>query len=404
MVAVGAVIGVAVLGVTGSIGRSTLDLLARHPERYRLETAAAGRDVGGMLEVCRRFRPRRVALAEPEAARRLRDGLGEAGLHRIEVLSGSEGVVDVGRDERVETVVAAIVGAAGLASALAAAAAGKRILLANKEALVVAGALFTRTAEAGDARILPVDSEHNAVYQCLSRNDEDGLPWRDTADGVRQLILTASGGPFRDRDPASLAAVTPEEACAHPNWSMGRKISVDSASMMNKGLEVIEAHHLFGMEPERIRVVIHRQSLMHALVCYRDGSMLAHMGAPDMRVPIAHALGHPHRIDSGVDLVDLAAAGRLDFEAPDPRRYPCLELAYRALEAGGGACAVLNAANEVAVDAFLQGRLRFDRIAAVVDGALEKLAPPAPESLEAALEIDAAGRWVAADIVQQSIC
>ena len=397
-------IGVAVLGVTGSIGQSTLDVLARHPEHFRLESAAAGRDAEGLLAVCRHHRPRRVALADPEAAERLRGWLVEAGVTGVEVLSGDDGVVEMVRDDAVDTVVAAIVGAAGLASALAAAAAGKRILLANKEALVVAGGLFIKTAEAGGAEVLPVDSEHNAVFQCLPAGGAGGMPSISCQAGVRDLVLTASGGPFRDRDPDALAGVTPEQACAHPNWSMGRKISVDSATMMNKGLEVIEAYHLFSVEPSRIRVVIHRQSLVHALVCYLDGSILAHMGAPDMRVPIAHALGHPRRLDSGVEILDLVAAGRLDFEAPEPRRYPCLALAYRALEAGGGACAVLNAANEVAVEAFLQQRLRFDRIAEVVDAALSAVTPAAPESLEAALEADAAGRRAAHRHLERYTC
>ena len=378
----------AVLGATGSIGTNTLDVAARHPETFRVRAVAAGRDVEGLLAICQRYRPDRAALADEAAAARLRDRLAAEGLGDVEVSAGEAGVAALAADAEVDAVVTAVVGAAGLASSLAACEAGKTILLANKETLVVAGAAFMETARRSGARIVPVDSEHNAVFQ--------GLPGgKASAPGVERILLTASGGPFRDRDPGTLAAITPEEAVAHPNWSMGQKISVDSATMMNKGLEVIEACHLFDLPPERVDVVIHRQSLVHALVGYRDGSYLAQVGSPDMRVPIAYAMGYPGRIASGVELIDLAAAGRLDFEAVDERRFPCLRLAYQALRAGGGACAVLNAANEVAVGAFLDRRLRFDRIAAVIEEALAAETPPPPGDLASAGAIDAQARRAA---------
>ncbi len=387
-------IRLAVLGATGSIGTSTLDVAARHPERLRVEAVAAGRDAAGLAEICRRHRPARAALADETAAAELRERLEAEGLGGIEVGAGARAVAELAADEAVDAVVTAVVGAAGLASSLAAAEAGKRILLANKETLVVAGELFMAAARRSGAEIVPVDSEHNAVFQALPPHKQPGRE-------VERIVLTASGGPFRDRDPQTLAAVTPEEACAHPNWSMGRKISVDSASMMNKGLEVIEACHLFDLEPQRVDVVIHRQSLVHALVGYEDGSYLAQLGSPDMRVPIAYALGYPERIASGVALMDLAATGRLDFEAVDERRFPCLRLAYQALRAGGGACAVLNAANEVAVDAFLDGRLRFDRLAPVIEQALAAEAPEAPRDFDSACAIDAQARRTAESAVRR---
>lgn len=387
-------IRLAVLGATGSIGTSTLDVAARHPERLRVEAVAAGRDAAGLAEICRRHRPARAALADETAAAELRERLEAEGLGGIEVGAGARAVAELAADEGVDAVVTAVVGAAGLASSLAAAEAGKRILLANKETLVVAGELFMAAARRSGAEIVPVDSEHNAVFQALP-------PHKQAGREVERIVLTASGGPFRDRDPQSLAAVTPEEACAHPNWSMGRKISVDSASMMNKGLEVIEACHLFELEPQRVDVVIHRQSLVHALVGYEDGSYLAQLGSPDMRVPIAYALGYPERIASGVGLMDLVATGRLDFEAVDERRFPCLRLAYQALRAGGGACAVLNAANEVAVDAFLDGRLRFDRLAPVIEQALAAEVPEAPRDFDSVCAIDAQARRTAESAVRR---
>ncbi len=389
MVAARDVTALAVLGATGSIGTSTLDVAARHPEELQVEAVAAGRDWQGLLAICRRHRPRWAALADAQAAGQLRQALHGEGLGGIEVWEGTDGVAELARLDGVDAVVTAVVGAAGLASSLAACQAGKRILLANKETLVVAGQLFMETARRSGAELVPVDSEHNAVYQ--------GLPAHKGMAGVDRIVLTASGGPFRDRDPSTLGAVTPEEAVAHPNWSMGQKISVDSASMMNKGLEVIEACHLFGVNPGRIDVVIHRQSLVHALVGYVDGSYLAQVGAPDMRVPIAYALGYGERISSGVDLFDLTAAGRMDFETVDERRFPCLKLAYQALRAGEGACAVLNAANEVAVDAFLRRRLRFDQLASVIEETLSTTTPPAPTDLDTASAIDEQARQAAKD-------
>ena len=380
----------AVLGATGSIGRSTLDVAARHPERLQITAVAAGRDVEGLVGICKEHNPGYAALADPHAARELEKRLRQEGLSDIAVGDGDVGVAALAELAEVDAVVTAVVGAAGLASSLAACRAGKRILLANKETLVVAGELFMRTAASSGAEIVPVDSEHNAVFQALPADK------RIDANGVERIVLTASGGPFRDRDPATLSAITPEEACAHPNWSMGRKISVDSATMMNKGLEVIEACHLFDVQPERIDVVIHRQSFVHALVGYRDGSYLAQVGSPDMRVPIAYALGFPQRIESGVGLLDLVAAGRLDLEAVDERRFPCLKLAYQALRSGGGACAVLNAANEVAVDSFLRGRLRYDGIAPVIEQTLaDQDSAATPEDLETACAVDAQARLTA---------
>ena len=383
----------AVLGANGSIGTSTLDVAARHPERFAVQAVAAGRDWQGLLQVCRSHGPAWAALADRDAAAQLRHALAEEGLTGTEVLEGPDGVTGIAAAAEVDGVVTAVVGAAGLESSLAAARAGKRILLANKETLVVAGQLFMETARRNGAEIVPVDSEHNGLFQAL--------PTDKGTKGVERLVLTASGGPFRDRAPDTLARVTPEEAVAHPNWSMGRKISVDSATMMNKGLEVIEACHLFALEPHRIEVVIHRQSLVHALVGYEDGTYLAQLGSPDMRVPISYAMGYPERVASGVSLVDLAAAGRLDFEAVDEHRFPCLRLAYQALRSGEGACAVLNAANEVAVDAFLDRRLRFDRIAAVIQETLEAETPAAPTDLETAREIDARAREAAERAVER---
>lgn len=391
MVADHSVERVAVLGATGSIGRSALDVAARNPARFRVHALAAGRDDAALFEQIGVHRPARVALADAAAADALRARLADAfGAEAPEVLSGEGGVCELAADPQVDTVVAAVVGAAGLASSLAAADAGKRILLANKEALVLAGALFVARAAQGGARVLPVDSEHNGLFQCLTgASTTAGGP---LGSEVREMVLTASGGPFRDRDPATLAGVTPEEACAHPNWQMGRKISVDSATMMNKGLEVIEACHLFGLPPERVRVVVHPQSAVHAVVTYQDGTSLAHLGPADMRVPIAHALGHPDRLESGVQPLDLVQAGRLDFQAPDPARYPCLRLAYRALALGGGACAILNAANEEAVAAFLDETLAFTRIPDVIAAALGGEVPAEPASLEDAQAVDRLGR------------
>jgi len=384
--------GVTVLGSTGSIGVSTLDVLSRHPERFRVVALAAHRDVETMLAQCLQFRPALVAMADPRAARRLRERL--AGVPGApEVLEGGEGVRDVAVLSEVRVVMAAIVGAAGLVPTLAAAVAGKRLLLANKEALVVAGALLMRAVADHGAELLPIDSEHNAIFQCLPPGFERGLG----VVGVERILLTASGGPFRDSPREVLTAVTPEQACAHPNWAMGRKISVDSATMMNKGLELIEACWLFGTGPDRVQVVVHRQSVIHSLVQYIDGSVLAQLSNPDMRTPIAHALAWPERLHSGVAPLDLFAVQRLDFEPPDLERFPCLGLAARAAAAGGTAPAVLNAANEVAVAAFLDRRIAFTAIGEVVEETLTRLPiePVDGRDIGFLLEVDRRARAVA---------
>ena len=388
--------GIAVLGSTGSIGVSTLDVVARHPDRYRVVALTAHRSVERMAEQCRQFRPSYAVMADAAAASALRERL--ADLHAApEVLAGAEALEMVAALPEVDYVMAAIVGAAGLMSSLAAAKAGKRLLLANKEALVVAGAILMRAATDNGATLLPIDSEHNAIFQCLPPERVCGL----TASGVERILLTASGGPFRDASPESLVAVSPEQACAHPNWTMGRKISVDSATMMNKGLEIIEACWLFGVLPDRIQVVVHRQSVIHSMVQYSDGSVLAQLGNPDMRTPIAHALAWPERINSGVAPLDLFATGRLDFEPPAPERFPCLRLAYRAAADGGTAPVVLNATNEVAVAAFLDRRIGFTDIGDVVERSMDRL-PAEPvdlSGLDHVLDVDRRARAVAEQIL-----
>jgi len=390
-------LGVTVLGATGSIGASTLDVIARHPDRYAVLAVTAHRSVDALLELCRRHQPAFAVLSGIAENATLRRRFADAGF-RGELLFGAAALEDIARHPDAAVVMAAIVGAAGLSSTLAAAAAGKRVLLANKEALVMAGPLLMQIVRAAKAVLLPIDSEHNAVFQCLPQGDAG----RPDLRGVRRVLLTASGGPFRTLPAERLAQVTPEEACAHPNWVMGRKISVDSATMMNKGLEVIEARWLFDIPPERIEVVIHPQSIVHSLVEYVDGSVIAQLSNPDMRVPIAHALAYPERIDSGVRPLDLGALGQLSFEPPDGKRFPCLRLAYQALRAGGTAAAVLNAANESAVDAFLAGRLRFTSIAEVIAQVLERLPARDPESLDDLLAADALARRTAAIAIAHS--
>jgi 1-deoxy-D-xylulose-5-phosphate reductoisomerase len=386
----------AVLGSTGSIGRSTLEVVALHPDRYRVEGLAAYASVERMLEQCRRFKPNWVVMVDEAAARRLREALRGQG-SRIQVDSGLQALDDAVAASSADLVVAAIVGAAGLGSTLAAARAGKRILLANKESLVLGGALLCAQVEAHGARLFPVDSEHNAIHQCLPR-DAFGAA-RTT--GVEKILLTASGGPFRNHSLQQLTAVTPEQACAHPNWSMGRKISVDSATMMNKGLEVIEAHWLFSLPARQIEVLVHPQSIVHSLVQYQDGSMLAQLGSPDMRIPIAYALAWPLRVDSGAASLDLTALAGLEFEAPDRQRFPCLQLAYQALEAGGAWPGRLNAANEVAVEAFLEERIGFLDIHRVISETLEQDGgSPAMGSLDDLLAIDRRARRDAAAIIR----
>lgn len=383
---------VTVLGATGSIGSSTLDVIARHPERYRVHALTAHRSREALLAQCRRHRPAVAVLAADADAAWLRERLGEAGL-ATEVLAGGEALVEVAEAGEVDVVMSAIVGAAGLLPTLAAVRAGKRVLLANKEALVMSGALFMEAVTASGATLLPIDSEHNAIYQCLPAEHRGGL----RRHGVTRLLLTASGGPFRGWASAELAAVTPEQACAHPNWSMGRKISVDSATLMNKGLELIEACWLFDARPEQVQVVVHPQSVIHSMAAYADGSVIAQLGNPDMRTPIAFGLAWPERIEAGVEALDLFAVARLDFEAPDEVAFPCLRLAREAMAAGGTAPAVLNAANEVAVAAFLEGRLGFTGIGELVARVRDARPVEVAADLETVLEADARARQAARD-------
>jgi 1-deoxy-D-xylulose-5-phosphate reductoisomerase len=389
---------VAVLGSTGSIGVSTLDVLGRHPERFTVEVLAAATNDALLLQQCLRHRPRVAVLQSPEAAGRLEAGLRAAGVGTA-VRCGSAALAECAAGATVDAVMAAIVGAAGLPSTLAAARAGKRVLLANKESLVVAGPLLAEAAREGGATLIPIDSEHNAIFQCMPPGLETGRPGL----GVHRVLLTASGGPFLRTAAADLARVTPDQACAHPRWNMGRKISVDSATLMNKGLELIEACLLFGMEPSRVEVVVHPQSIVHSMVEYVDGSILAQLGNPDMRTPIAHALGWPERIASGVQSLDLVAAARLDFEAPDLVRFPALRLARAAAEAGGTWPAVLNAANEVAVAAFLAGRLGFLGIPRLIEAVLDRHDNRPAEALAAVLEADRWAREMAENMLAESV-
>ncbi len=377
-----------VLGSTGSIGTSTLDVVARHPDRFELFALSAATQVDLMLAQCAQFLPRYAVMASVPHGQLLAEKLKANGLP-TQILSGLDALERVASHEDVDTVMAAIVGAAGLAPCLAAARAGKRLLLANKEALVVGGGLFMRTVREGGATLLPIDSEHSAIFQCLP---EDPATWAERVDSI---LLTASGGPFRQRDPSTLAHITPEQACAHPNFSMGRKISVDSATMMNKALEVIEARWLFDLPPDQIKVVIHPQQIIHSMVQFKDSSILAQMGTPDMRVPIACGLAWPERIASGASTLDFATLNALSFEDADAIRFPGLHLSWQALKAVEGTTAVLNAANEVAVEAFLSGRLRFDHIHAVNLATLDAVSPSKPDSLEALLALDAQARDVA---------
>jgi 1-deoxy-D-xylulose-5-phosphate reductoisomerase len=372
-----------VLGATGSIGRSALDVIARHPGRLRPAVLAAGSRVDALLELCRVHRPAHAVIADAAGFARLRDGLREARLE-TQAHAGEAALDQLVASDACDTVVAAVVGAAGLPSTLAAAHAGKRLLLANKESLVLAGELLTSAARAAGAQVVPIDSEHNAIFQCL--------PGADARAGLRRIFLTASGGPFRGRKRSELADVTPAQAIAHPKWSMGPKISVDSATLMNKGLEVIEAHHLFGLDGDRIEVLVHPQSLVHSLVEFVDGSLLAQLGLPDMRTALAVGFAWPQRIDSGVAGLDLLAQGRLDFEPPDLEAFPCLALAFSALAAGGTAPATLNAANEMAVAAFLQGRIGFLRIPQLVEEALAALPATPATSLDVLRDADARAR------------
>ncbi len=386
---------VTVLGSTGSIGESTLDVMARHPERFRAYALVANTRAEKMLEQVRTHRPAIAVMIDPDAAGTLERGIRAEGLP-TRVASGADAACEAAAHSACDTVMAAIVGAAGLQPTLAAARAGKRVLLANKEALVMAGPVFVAAVEQGGAELLPIDSEHNAIFQSLPREFvRGGL----RASGVARILLTASGGPFRNTPLAQLGSVTPEQAVAHPNWVMGRKISVDSATMMNKGLEVIEAHWLFGVAADQIEVVIHPQSVIHSLVAYLDGSVIAQLGNPDMRTPIAHALDYPQRIAAGVTPLDLFKIAQLSFEKPDFARFPCLRLAYEALNAGENATTVLNAANEIAVQAFLDLKLPFMRIAAVVEQTLARVPRRPLASLADVMAADAAAREIASSLL-----
>ncbi|WP_239535129.1 1-deoxy-D-xylulose-5-phosphate reductoisomerase [Dyella kyungheensis] len=387
---------VAVLGATGSIGGSTLDVIARHPDRFRATVLTAHSNVAALADLCIRFRPELAVIADPALEGELSRRLSAAGV-RCDVASGHDAVTQAVAGALCDTVVAAIVGAAGLDSTLAAARTGKRLLLANKESIVMAGPLLLEALAVGGGELIPVDSEHNAIFQCLP----GGRP-NLAASGVRRLILTASGGPFRGRSRAELASITPEQACKHPNWVMGRKISVDSATLMNKGLEVIEAHHLFGAAADRIDVLVHPQSLVHSMVEYVDGSVLAQLGNPDMRTAIAHALAWPARIEAGVAPLDLAACAPLAFEQPDLATFRCLALAFQALRAGGDATAILNAANEVAVEAFLAGALPFLGIADLVESVLTELPPQAVVDVQSLNERDRSARAAARRILRNA--
>ncbi len=391
--------GLTILGSTGSIGVSTLDVIAHHPDRYSVVALTADKDVEAIYQQCRRFHPAFAVMADPKCATELTHQLKDEN-PRIRVLAGIEGLQQVAALPEVDYVMAAIVGAAGLLPALAAVRHGKRLLLANKEALVISGRLFMDEVERHKAEILPIDSEHNAVFQCMPPGFGRGLH----AVGVRKILLTASGGPFRQTPLGQLAAVTPDQACNHPNWEMGRKISVDSATMMNKGLEVIEACWLFGARPDQIEVILHPQSIIHSMVEYTDGSVLAQLGNPDMRTPIAHALAWPERIASGVSSLDLIGIEQLQFEPPDMERFRCLRLAYQAIEIGGAAPAVLNAANEVAVAAFLNHEMSFTAIPPVIEETLEtSLSSRSAPDLETLLGLDLEARAQAEQIIRQQV-
>ena len=376
-----------ILGSTGSIGESTLDVVSRHPEKFRVFALAGHRQVDKLAAQCKQFRPEYAVVGDAGHAAELEKKLKQEGID-TQVLYGSQSLIDVASSDEVSGVMCAIVGAAGLPSALAAAQKGKTIYLANKETLVVSGALFMETARQNGAAVLPIDSEHNAIFQVLPRDYTGRL----NEHGINSIILTASGGPFLNTDLSTFDSITPEQAVKHPNWSMGRKISVDSASMMNKGLELIEAHWLFNCPPEKLEVVIHSQSVIHSMVRYRDGSVLAQLGNPDMRTPIAYCLGLPERIDSGVGELDFGALSALTFQKPDFDRFPCLKLAYQAMNAGGAAPCVLNAANEVAVAAFLDKRIKFTDIAKVVAHCLAQNFSDGRHDIEGLLAQDAQTR------------
>ncbi len=381
-------IGITILGATGSIGRSTLEVLSKHPRQYEVIALTANDNVKRMTEICRIYQPKVAVMVNEIAAEKLVANLVDTD---VQVISGAESLEYVSSREDVDYVMAAIVGAAGLLSTLAAAKTGKRVLLANKEALVMSGDIFMQTVHENGAELLPIDSEHNAIFQSLPANFRDGL----SRVGVERIFLTASGGALRTMPMELLDSVTPEQAIAHPNWDMGRKISVDSATMMNKGLEVIEAHWLFGASVHDIQVIIHPESVIHSMVAYSDGSVLAQLGNPDMRTPIAHSLAWPDRCESGVEPLNVLEIARLNFEAPDMRRFPCLGLAYESLQEGGTSPTVLNAANEVAVDAFFNNRLKFTQISDLIEQVLQAMENRPADSLETILEADRQARVAA---------
>lgn len=390
-----------ILGSTGSIGTSTLAVVSANPEKYTVKALVAGRNVKLMAEQCQVFKPRYAAMENESIARQLRLELAERNIS-TEVLSGEQAACDLAALDDVDFVMAAIVGAAGLMPTLAAVRAGKRVLLANKESLVTSGHLFMEAVQRHHAQLLPVDSEHNAIFQSLPARIQQHLGWCNLEEnGVQSIVLTGSGGPFREMSLADLEQVTPEQACAHPNWSMGRKISVDSATMMNKGLEYIEARWLFNASEKQMEVVIHPQSVIHSMVRYCDGSVLAQLGAPDMRTPIAHTMAWPERVISGAEQLDFIRAGTLTFNAPEFSRYPCLKLAIEACQQGQAATTILNAANEIAVAAFLNNQIGFTSIARVNDAALTELSCRQPESVEEVCLIDQQARLVATKIVSR---
>lgn len=390
-------IGITILGSTGSIGTSTLDVISRHDDRYYVVALTAHRDVARMAGQCRQFTPTYAVMADDDAAEQLQQVL-KQDCPDIKVLSGIEGLETVASLPEIEYVMAAIVGAAGLLPNLAAVRSGKRVLLANKESLVMSGDLFMAEIRRNNATLLPIDSEHNAIFQCMP----DGFRIGDPAQGVRKVLLTASGGPFRDRSIEELASVTPQQACDHPNWDMGRKISIDSATMMNKGLEVIEACWLFNLQPSDIQVVIHKQSIIHSMVEYVDGSVLAQLGNPDMRIPIAYSLAWPERIESGVNSLDLFEIAHLDFEMADLSRFPCLRLAMEAISTGGTAPAILNAANEIAVDAFLNNKILYTDIPNIIESTLSEITHREANSIDMILEDDLKTRQVASSLIEKT--
>ena len=386
--------GVTILGSTGSIGVNTLDVISRHPDNFKVVALSANSQVERLFSQCQQFHPTYAVMADETAATQLADRIKQANLP-IEVLAGNDGLVQVSQLDNVDQVMAAIVGAAGLLPTLAAAKAGKRVLLANKEALVMSGHLFMEAVKQNQAELLPIDSEHNAIFQCMPSSFDNGLD----SVGVRRILLTGSGGPFRTTAMDKLANVTPQQACAHPNWDMGRKISVDSATMMNKGLELIEACWLFNTSPDHVEIMLHPQSVIHSMVEYIDGSVLAQLGQPDMRTPIAHAMAWPKRIDSGVERLNLIDVARLEFEKPDLQRFPCLRLAEQAARTGGTTPAILNAANEIAVAEFLDNKIRFTDIAPLVEDVMTQIPTMAANDLDTILQADQtareyARRWI----------